>query len=44
MRGFLQRKCAWVILLGSDAWRYAKSVGEDRFVDSVGDVVEIEIK
>jgi hypothetical protein len=29
-----------VRLLGSDSWRYAKSVREDRFVDSVGDVVE----
>ena len=31
-------------LLGSDSWRYAKSIEEDRLVDSVGDVVEIEIK
>src|SRR5208282_3905841 len=33
-----------VRLLGSDSWRYAKSIEEDRLVDSVGDVVEIEIK
>jgi hypothetical protein len=45
MRGFLERKCAWVRLLGSDSWRYAKSVGEDRPAERVGeDVVEIEIK
>src|SRR5271154_2722332 len=44
-RGFSERQYASVRLLGSDSWRYAKAMGEDRWAERVGkDVVEIEIK